>query len=59
MKANHEKKASTFGNLIETVYGVCVNCRASGIIRLAVEVHIIEFREQQRSFDFIGRKAFV
>ena len=48
-----------FGNFIETVDGVCGNCRTRGIIRLAIDAHIIEFREQQRSFDFIGRKAFV
>jgi hypothetical protein len=59
MKPNRKKRALVFGNFIETLYGVCGNCRTRGIIRLAIDAHIIEFREQQRSFDFIGRKAFV
>jgi len=49
----------TFGHLIETVYGVCGNRRARGIIRLAIDAHVVVFREQQRAFDSSGRKAFV
>jgi hypothetical protein len=49
MKANHKNKALTFGNLIETVYGVCGNRRARGIIRLAVLAHVVVFREQRRA----------
>ncbi|HTS16177.1 MAG TPA: hypothetical protein VMP11_01255 [Verrucomicrobiae bacterium] len=48
MRANPRKKALTFGNLIETVYGVCGNRRARGIIRLAIDAHLVVFREQQR-----------
>jgi hypothetical protein len=59
MKPNRKKRALVFGNFIETVYGVCRDRRGRGIIRLAIDAHIVEFREQQRSFDFIGRKAFV
>jgi hypothetical protein len=59
MTANHKKKALTFGHLIETVYGVCGNRRARGIIRLAIDAHVVVFREQQRAFDFSGRKALV
>ena len=44
MKANHKKKALTFGNLIETVYGVCGARRAKGMIRLAINAHIVVFR---------------
>jgi hypothetical protein len=59
MKANHKKQALTFGKLIETVYGVGGNRRARGIIRLAIDAHVIVFRKQQRPFDFSGRKQFV
>jgi hypothetical protein len=57
MKANHKQKALRFGNLIETVYGVCGNRRARGIIRLAIDAHIVVFREQQRVFDLLNRRA--
>ena len=57
MKASQKKRALTFGNLIETVYGVCGNRRARGIIRLAIDAHIIVFREQQHVFDLLNRRA--
>jgi len=57
MKANREKRALTFGSLIETVYGVCGNRRARGIIRLAVDAHIVVFREQQRVFASLNRRV--
>ena len=47
MKANHKQKILTFGKLIEAVYGVCGNRRAKGIISLAVEAHVVVFREQR------------
>jgi hypothetical protein len=59
MKTNHKQKALTLGNLIETVYGVCGNRRARGIIRLAIDAHVVVFREQQSAFDFSGRKEFL
>jgi hypothetical protein len=59
MKANHKQKALTFGNLIKAVYGVCGNRRARGIIRLAIDAHIVVFRKQQRAFGFSERKEFV
>jgi len=59
MQAIHKKRALTFGNLIETVYGVCGNRRARGIIRLAIDAHVVVFREQQSAFDFSGRKEFL
>jgi hypothetical protein len=55
MKTNHKKKAWTLGNLIETVYGVCGNRRARGIVRLAIDAHIVVFREQQHIIGFSGR----
>jgi hypothetical protein len=59
MKAHHKQKALTLGNLIETVYGICGNRRARGIIRLAIDAHVVVFREQQRAFNFSGRREFV
>jgi hypothetical protein len=56
MKANYKKRALTFGNLIETVYGVCGNRRARGIIRLAVDAHVVVFRKQHRVFDLLDRR---
>jgi hypothetical protein len=55
MKANHKKRALTFGNLIETVYGACGNRRAKGIIRLGIDAHIVVFREQRRVLDLLSR----
>jgi hypothetical protein len=55
MKANHEKKALTFGSLIESVYGACGNRSARGIIRLAVDAHVVVFQKQQRVFDLLAR----
>jgi len=55
MKANHKQKTLTFGNLIEIVYGVCGNRNAKGIIRLAVDAHVVVFREHQRVFDLLNR----
>jgi hypothetical protein len=55
MKANHKKKALTFGNLIETVYSACGNRRARGIIRLAIDAHIVVFREQRRVLGRLNR----
>jgi len=58
MKTNRNK-ALVFRNLIETVYSVCGNQRAGGIIRLAIDAHVIVFRKQQRTFDFSVRKDLV
>ena len=43
MKTNH-KKALTFGELIAAVYNVCGKRRARGIVRLAVNAHVVAFR---------------
>jgi hypothetical protein len=55
MKANHKEKALTFGSLIETVYGVCRARTARGIIRLAIDAHVVVFREQRRAFVLLHR----
>jgi hypothetical protein len=44
MKTNHQKKALTFGDLIAAVYGACGKRRARGIVRLAVNAHVVAFR---------------
>jgi hypothetical protein len=44
MKASHRKKALTFGDLIATVYDACGKRRARGIVRLAVNAHVVAFR---------------
>jgi hypothetical protein len=49
----------TLGNLVETVYNVCGNRSARGIIRLAIDAHVIVFRKQQRAFGFGERKEFL
>jgi len=56
MKTNHKKKALTLGHLIETVYGVCGDRRARGIIRLAVDANVIVFREQQHVFELLNAR---
>jgi hypothetical protein len=44
MKANQEKKALTFGEFIAGVYDACGKHKAKGIVRLAVNAHLVEFR---------------
>jgi hypothetical protein len=48
MKTNHREKALTFGDLIAAVYSFCGKRRARGIVRLAVNAHVVAFRGQQR-----------
>jgi hypothetical protein len=43
MKTNH-KKALTFGDLIAAIYNACGKRRARGIVRLALNAHVVEFR---------------
>jgi hypothetical protein len=47
-KTNHKKTALTFGHLIASVYDACGNRRAGGMIRLAVDAHVVVFRGQLR-----------
>jgi hypothetical protein len=58
MKANHKQKSLTLGSLIEIVYGICGKRRAKGIIRLAIDAHVVVFREQRRVLVFGGRNEF-
>jgi hypothetical protein len=48
MKINQEKKALTFGDLIESVYRACGKRRARGIIRLAAKARLIVFQGHGR-----------
>ena len=57
MKANHKQKSLTLGSLIEIVYGICGNRRARGIIRLAVDAHVVVFRQKQLVSDFWNRRV--
>jgi hypothetical protein len=48
MKTNSTKKSATFGEFITCVYDTCGDRQACGVVRLAVAVHLIEFRGRQR-----------
>jgi hypothetical protein len=47
MKPARKKKRLTFGALIAAVYSVCGKRRAKGLVRLAVNAHVIVFRNHQ------------
>jgi hypothetical protein len=55
MKVNHKKAGLTLGDLIETVYGVCGNRTARGIIRLAIDARVVVFQEQRGVVDLLNR----
>ena len=44
MKARSRKKPLTFGDFVADVYQACGKRKASGIVRLAVAAHLVEFR---------------
>lgn len=48
MKARPLKKQLTFGDFVEGVYHTWGERRASGVVRLAIEVQMIEFRGPER-----------
>ncbi len=52
MKTNHKKKALTFGDLIESGYRACGKRRATGIIRLAVNTHLVALHGPRSRYDF-------
>jgi hypothetical protein len=43
MESNHKKQALAFGELIATIYHVCGRQNAEGIVRLAINAHLLEF----------------
>jgi hypothetical protein len=48
MKANQEKKALTFSDLIESGYRSCGKRRTRGIILLAAKARLIVFQDRTR-----------
>jgi hypothetical protein len=48
MKTRPGKKPLTFGDFVAVGYRVWGKRRAIGMIRLAVKLHLIEFRGQER-----------
>ena len=48
MMINHKKQPLTFGDLIAAVYAACGRQKAEGIVRLAVNAHLVEFRGHDR-----------
>lgn len=48
MKTIRDKKSLTFGDLIAATYRVWGAHRAKGVVRLAVNAHLVVFRGQQR-----------
>jgi hypothetical protein len=48
MNPHSKKKPLTFGDFVAGTYRAWGKRRASGIIRLAVKLHLVEFRGQHR-----------
>jgi hypothetical protein len=48
MKTNCRKKHLTFGEFIMAVYDACGRQKAEGIVRLAVNARLLEFRGRDR-----------
>ena len=48
MRGKSQSKTLTLGELIETVYHICGNRNARGIIRLALDAHVVVLREHHR-----------
>ena len=48
MMINHKKKALTFGEFNASVCDACGRQKAEGIVRLAVNAHLVEFRGHDR-----------
>jgi hypothetical protein len=44
MKTNLQKNRMTFGEFITDVYSACGKRRALGIVRLALNAHLVVFR---------------
>ena len=48
MKTNCRKRHLTFGEFIMAVYDACGRQKAEGIVRLAVNARLLEFRGRDR-----------
>jgi hypothetical protein len=47
-KTNGKKKVLTFGDFIAAAYGACGTRGAKGLVRLAINEHLVMFRGRQR-----------
>lgn len=50
MKPKHSKKVVTFGEFIQSAYAACGKRKGTGIVRLAVNSRLLDFRGGQRLF---------
>jgi len=41
------KKTLTFGQFVAAVYNICGKRRARGLVQLAVNAHVVEFRSHR------------
>jgi hypothetical protein len=48
MKSNSKKRALTFGEFVAALYAAWGKRKALGIVRLAVNAHLVEFRGRER-----------
>ncbi len=48
MKVPRKQKCLTFGDFVVAVYGACSKRKASKIVRVAVNTHLVEFQGRQR-----------
>ena len=48
MKPDCRKQALTFGEFIARVYDVCGQRKATGMVRLALQTHLVTFRRRRR-----------
>ncbi len=48
VKTNSTKKSPTLGEFIARIYEVCGKRKAQGIVRFALQSHLVEFRDQRR-----------
>jgi len=48
MKLDHKAKLLTFGDLVTAAYDVGGGKKGAGILRLAVNAHLVEFQGQDR-----------
>jgi hypothetical protein len=48
MKNQSKQKIMTFGDFVAGVYGVWGRRKAKGVVKLAIKMHLIEFRGADR-----------
>ena len=50
MKPKPNKKVATFGDFIQSAYGAYGKRKGTGMVRLAVNSRVVDFRGNQRFF---------